>query len=198
MLLGFVEAVRQRLTVTELLVPISLSMTLLWPFWSYRFVLPLAPYLFLYLVLGLRRLSLLTSRTASVLDPWRLARVALLCILGLHAYDHIGYVLHVRDQTRSHDDEWVASWHDVDAGLIWMSNNLEDEGIVATTNPALVYLRTGKRTVNIDKLTETWKAWIERRVRYVACLCPSDLPHDSLGGYKILYRIPHRLWVIQI
>ena len=50
---GFVRTARERVTVAEILVPISLVITVLWPFWSFRFVLPLTPFLYLYFVKGL-------------------------------------------------------------------------------------------------------------------------------------------------
>src|SRR5688500_11895524 len=81
-LLGFVQTARTRVTAAELLLPISLAIILVWPFWTFRFVVPLTPYLFFYLVAGLRTL-------ASV----GVARVALLCVIGLHVSDHARYVL---------------------------------------------------------------------------------------------------------
>ena len=52
-LLGFVRTARERVTVAELLVPVSLVITVFWPFWSFRFVVPLAPFLYFYFVTGL-------------------------------------------------------------------------------------------------------------------------------------------------
>ena len=76
-LLGFVQTARTRVTLAELFVPISLGITLLWPFWTFRFVIPLAPYLFVYLVAGIRTLA-----------PPSVVRIALLCVIGLHVSDH--------------------------------------------------------------------------------------------------------------
>ena len=41
---------RERMTVAELIVPILLSITFVWPFWSVGFVLPLTPVPCLYFV----------------------------------------------------------------------------------------------------------------------------------------------------
>ena len=61
-MLGFVQTARRHVTVAELLVPISLGIIFLWPFWTFRFVVPLAPYLFFYLVAGIRTVAPLERR----------------------------------------------------------------------------------------------------------------------------------------
>ena len=56
-LLGFVAVARRRMTVAEFLVPVALAIILIWPFWSFRFLLPLAPYLFFYFIAGIQSLA---------------------------------------------------------------------------------------------------------------------------------------------
>ena len=53
-LIGYVSAARTRLSAVELLVPISIAMIVVVPFWTFRYVLPLAPFLFFYFLEGLR------------------------------------------------------------------------------------------------------------------------------------------------
>jgi hypothetical protein len=195
-IVGFIDAVRHRITVVEILVPVSLAITLLWPFWSFRFVLPLTPYLVFYLLAGLRGLHAWLAPATP--DPWRISRIAILVILGLHVYDHVGYILHVRTASITQKDEWLVHSGEVDAALAWMSENLPDEVTVASTNPALVYLRTGRPTVTLDRVAEHWSVWKGRGVQFVACLLPADLPSESLGGYKVLYQSPGGLWIIEI
>ena len=183
-LVGFFKSVRERVTVAEILVPIALAIVLLWPFWSFRFVLPLAPFLLVYMVVGVKALA-----------PSRVARIVLMTIIGLHLFDHAGYVLQLRDPSRSSTLDWLASARDVDATLEWMNRDLKDEGAVATTNPALVYLRTGRKTISFDQITSDWSVWRRKGVRYVVCLLPTELPR---GDYKLLYHSAGRLWVIEI
>lgn len=186
-LIGFVHVVRQRVTVAEFLVPISLALTLLWPFWSYRFVLPLAPFVFVYLVRGLQTFA-----------PLRVVRIVLLCIIGLNSYDHAGYIFQARHSARPEGVEWIAHAREVDAALDWMNRSLGNEGVIAATNPALVYLRTGRKAIALDDPRADWSSWKRRGVRYLACLLPLELPAASQGEYKVLYRSPARLWVIEI
>ena len=75
-LAGFIATARRRMTVVEFLVPIAIGIILLWPFWSFRFLLPLIPFLFFYLAIGLQVL------TRSV----RVARIAIVCIIALSLY----------------------------------------------------------------------------------------------------------------
>lgn len=187
-LVGFIEAARRRATVAEFLVPVCIAVVLLWPFWSFRFVLPLTPFLFFYLVTGL---NVLTR------SP-QFARVALLCIIGLNLYDHAGYILHGRSQGQASRAEWIGGTQEVDAALDWIRDNLGTDGTIASTNPALLYLRTGRRSISYDDPTVGWAVWKTRGVRYVACLLPMELPSGRPGEYKILYQSPGRLWVVDL
>jgi len=187
-LVGFVAAARQRMTLVEFLVPISIAIILLWPFWSFRFMIPLVPFLFFYLLIGLQTLA----RSA------RVARLALLCIIGLSLYDHVGYILHTRGQSEPNRGEWLGNARDVDIAIDWIRDNLGSDGIIATTNPALLYLRTDRRSITYDNPTLQLAAWKARGVRYVACLLPLDLPSSARGTYKVLYQSPGRLWVIEL
>jgi hypothetical protein len=186
-LTGFIVTARRQMTVAEFLVPISVAIILLWPFASFRFMLPLIPFLFFYLVIGLQALT----RTA------RAARIVLLCIIGLSLYDHAGYVFYMRGQSEPVRGGWVGSAREVDTALAWIRDNLDADGIIATTNPALLYLHTGRKSITYDdsvRLAE-WKA---RGVRYLACLIPRELPSRGADPYKVLYQSSARLWVIEL
>lgn len=184
---GFIRTVRERVTVAEFLVPISLSITLLWPFWSFRFVLPLTPLLYLYFVKGLAGAGI--------------CRVALLVVISLNLYDHAGYIALARSDP-SKGVDWVASFDEIDTTLKWMNTHLEPDAVVASTNPALVYLRTGHQTIALDKVTEPWSVLRGRGARYAACLVSHDLPSVSLGQYDLLYQSrPERqdsYWVVDL
>jgi hypothetical protein len=187
-LVGFIRMARQKLTAAEFLVPVALAIVLLWPFWCFRFVLPLAPFLLFYFSAGMQAIT----------RSWRVARIALLCIIGLNVYDHVGYILHLRDQGRPSSTEWVGSSQEVDAALDWVARNLRSDGMIATTNPALVYLRTGRKSIAYDDPAIDLATWRARGVRYLICLLPLDLPARSSSQYRVLYQSPGRLWVIEL
>lgn len=73
-LVGFVVQLRRGLTAAELLVAITITMVLLVPGRTFRYLLPLAPFLWMYLVDGLRTVAI--GRAAVV-------RVALICLIAL-------------------------------------------------------------------------------------------------------------------
>ena len=136
---GYIRTVRQRVTVAEFLVPISLAITVLWPWWTFRFVLPLSPFLFFYFIRGLQWPGVVP-----------LARIVILSIIGLNLYDHTSYVL--RASSNLSGINWLARATEVDETLDWMRTNLDKDAVIATTNPALVHLRTGHLAITLD----TW------------------------------------------
>lgn len=185
-LLGFVQTIRRELTPAELVVPIALAIIFVWPFWTFRFVVPLTPYLFLYLIRGIRTFA-----------PVEVVRIALLCVIGLHASDHARYILEARSADRSTQVTWLAQQKETDEVLDWMIAHLGD-GVIATTNPALVHLRTGHRTLSFDRPRESWDVWRARGVRYVVCLLAVELPSQARERTKLLYRTRGGFWVLEL
>jgi hypothetical protein len=184
---GFVRTVRERWTVAEFLVPLSLVITLLWPFWTFRFVLPLTPFLYLYFVKGL-------------MEP-AAARIVLLVVISLNLYDHGGYIARVRSDPANGAD-WIANFQELDTTLEWMKAHLEPDAVVATTNPAIVHLWTGHKTITLDRVMEPWSVWRTRGARYVACLVSYELPGAWLGSHNLVYQShperPISYWVIDL
>ena len=86
---------------------------------------------------------------------------------------------------------------DVEAAIDWIGDNIGRDGIIATTNPPLLYLRTGLKSITYDRRSLPLEAWKARGVRYLACLLPFDVPYPP-GSYKLLYQSPARLWVIEL
>ncbi len=162
---------------------------MLWPFWSFRFVLPLTPFLYLYFVKGL---------TLSPTFP--VARIALLTAIGLNLYDHAGYVSTLRSEPQRID--WLNKFTELETSLDWMKAHLDKDAVVAATNPALVHLWTGQNTITLDRVTEPWSVWRERGARYIACLVPHELPSASRGPYRLLYASaseePTGFWIVDI
>jgi hypothetical protein len=191
MLAGFAATIRRRMTMAELLVPISFAVAAAWPFPTFRLVLPLTPFLLFYLVEGLK----------VVAGPVRIQvqaplRIALLTIIGLHLYDNLSYVTLARD-TANGRVYFADQFQEADELLTWMRTNLHDAGSVATDRPPLVYLLTGRKTVAIDNLDDNWERWRALGVRYVVSLAPSELPNPS-HGYRIRFQSPSRRWIIEM
>jgi hypothetical protein len=178
-LIGLAGLVRRQLTVAECVVPASVGMILLWPQWTFRFVLPLAPFLLLYLVEGVIRLAGLT-----------IARVVVLLMVGLSLVDHGQYIA----IKLFREPDWLVDARDTDAVIDWLSAHPTD-GIIGTTNPALVYLRTGATTIAITGARSRQAALAARGVDYLVNLRPGNVqpPPD---GTTVRFRSPQRgFWV---
>ena len=184
---GFVRTVRERATVAEFLVPISLLITLLWPFWSFRFVLPLDAV----------SVSVFRERPdAACCAP--ASRCS--CVIGLNVYDHAGYIAQARSEPARMD--WIARFQELDTTLDWMKAHLDRGAVVAATNPAIVHLWTGHKTITLDRVTEPGASGRTGVPVMRRASCRHELPSPWQGSYRLLYQShperPRSYWVIDL
>ena len=182
-LVGFIARWRRGAGVADWFVPLALLPVIFFPHWAYRLVLPLTPFLYGYLVDGVQALT----------NGWaRVLRISLTCLIGLHLADHAMYRIQIDKAV------WLADAREAAQVTDWMQRELKGPGAVASTNPALIFLRTGRRGVAIDDARGRWEAWRQLGIRYVVDLNGSELPDQSLG-YRVLFGTARsRLWVIEI
>ena len=188
-LLRWICALRDRITVAEIFVPMTIAMILPVPVWTYRYMLPLVPFVLFYLYKGF-------GAAASA----RVARIALLCVLGFAVSEHVQYILLARGANRVDTIDWAADSQEVDDVLAWMNEHLAGEsGAVATTNPALVYLRTQRKSVALDNPLDNRRRWKALGIRYLVCLNPAEVPHSPRDDFRLLYQTSRRkLWIVEI
>jgi hypothetical protein len=182
-LIGFIAAWRRDAGVSEYVVPLCLVPIVLFPHWAYRLVLPLAPFLYFYLLTGVQAMT----------SSWtRVARIAIACVLVLHVLDHARYRLQVDDAV------WMQDARETNEVLDWMQRTLKEPGGVASTNPALIYLRTGRRGVAINDARARWATWRSQGIRYLVSLQRSvELPDRALP-YRVLFRTERSgMWVVE-
>jgi hypothetical protein len=80
----------------------------------------------------------------------------------------------------------------------WLNQNTTPDDIIATTNPGLVYLATGRKTVVLTDLRKRWDTWRSAGVRYGVSLHVNQRPSEDYG-YTLRYESPIlRLWILQI
>jgi hypothetical protein len=189
-LLGFVVVARQRVTVAEILVLCSLALTLIWPWWTFRFVLPLAPFLLHYVLIGCATLAQwaqrLTNR-ATAQDIWALPRIVLFCVLALYSYDHWGYLKHATQSPEAMP--WLSEFHEARATFAWIRRHLPLDAVVAATNPAQLFLFTERKAVTAEDPNENWEQWQRIGVRYLVVLRPHSMTalDDDRARYPLLY-----------
>jgi hypothetical protein len=160
---------------------IGASMVMIAPVGSqtFRYLVPLAPFLLLFLWRG-------------VAHP-AVARVAVLCVLGFQLFDH-GMYLRIKATATP---VWIANAEEIDAALSWMETNLVEEGPVASSNPGLVFLRTGRKGIVSTFPDKNWETWRAAGVRYVAALRRSPMP-SRWWKAQVLYQTNGRIWVVRM
>jgi len=188
---------RRRVTVAEPLVVLALVMIILWPFWTFRFVLPLVPFLLCYFVFGIQALAGATSRVwpRIALAPAPAARMFLFVIIGLNVLDHSQYIAQAYGDPRG--GSWKAHADDIDTVLNWVREKGTKDGAIAADNPALVYLRTGRRTIAIAGTISKWTRWQRMGVRYVVSLSDGELLVDPRATLR--YRLgDENVWAFEL
>jgi hypothetical protein len=182
---------RTRVTVAELFVVFTVTMVLLVPSRSFRYVLPLAPFLIFYFFRGIEAIT----RPARSAEFSAAFRIAAACILTLFAIEHVQYIVALRYGPAP---AWLRDFAEVKAETDWMRENLKREGPVATSNPGLVYLTTGRRTLALTNLRNHWLALQNAGVPYAATLHMTDRPNAD-RDFKVIYESPRlKLWVVEI
>jgi hypothetical protein len=180
-LAGWLASPRERFAMPGLLLAATLPMIAPVVGQTFRYLIPLAPYLVLLFWRGLR--------SAAV------ARIALLIVIGLHAMDHAGYLY----QKSTGTAEWLADWRENREVVTWIDQNLPGDATLAATNPGLIYLGSNRHTRAIDGMARNWEQWKQDGIRYVVSTVPGgELPSKSLGWQLRFRSDRHGLWVVEI
>jgi hypothetical protein len=69
---------------------------------------------------------------------------------------------------------------------------------VASNNPGLVYLATGRKGVSMSNARENWQLWQRSGIRYGVALQPADMPDDSLQHRTLYQSSDRRRWVVEL
>jgi hypothetical protein len=195
MVLGWLLAVRRRTKLAEIVVPFSLAITVLWPWWSFRFVLPLAPFLIYYLVTSLATLGQKLERRQGLI-----AQAVLLLVIGLYVVEHASFIAG-RFKSPPTNNDWTQTFTENEETLRFVRERLPADALIATNFPALVHLYTGHKTIFSGNPRENWALWQRLGVRYIALVGITQLPapEDRQGLFRVVYVSPRlRLFVLEI
>jgi hypothetical protein len=189
-LAGFYVIARRRVTVAECIVVLTVAMVVCVPARTYRYVLPLAPFVLLYFFTGV---DAIVTRGRGVFGaPFRIASAIVLTFLLV---EHVQYIAMMRSGSQP---PWLRDYEEVKIVTDWMRTNLHRDGAVVASNPGLVYLTTGRKTLGLTNSEARWLEMKRAGVPYGVALTTAETPVDSLG-FPVLFRSPRlRLWVVEI
>lgn len=189
-LVGFWVRMRRRFTVAECIAVLTVAMVVCVPARTYRYVLPLAPFVLLYFFTGVDAIA--TRGRDEFSGPFRIASAIVLTFLLVEHVQYIGMLHGTRKPA------WLKDYEEVKIVTDWMRVNLSRSGAVASSNPGLVYLTTGRKTLALTNLRPAWRELQAKGVPYAVALTTAEKPSASLG-FPLLFESPRlKLWVVEI
>ena len=191
-LAGFIATIRRAATVAEWMVPATVAMVVLVPAPTFRYVLPLAPFIVFYFLGGLDALVSAVKRAAPP-APTAAFRITSACLLVLFAAEHAAYVWRAR---QGPTPVWIEEFEEARLVTDWLAGH--GSGFVASNNPGLIYLATGLKGVSMGNAPANWAHWQELGVRYAATLRPVPKPKDSLPYTARFETARLKLWVVEL
>ena len=190
---GFIATAIRKATLAEFALPASLVIILLWPWPPYRFILPFAPFIVFYFLTGLRLIQQLKQRvdgTSKLRAQWPVFGVAVVCILAAHLYDHTRYIVKKFQPVAADRPLWLRAFEENRAMLEWVSKKAPEDCVIATPNPALVYLFTGRKTISFTNPQGNWERWNQIGMRYLVRTSVTPVPKPDVFT-EARYDIPY-------
>jgi hypothetical protein len=188
-LLGLIRTLRREVTVAEMAVVATVLMAFMWPFDPFRFILPLLPFLLYYVAKGVEStISSLGGRHGR-----RVGDVVFAVFIWTVAAINVAGSLVELPGTRPPGTErarWQAAFDQRETLLAWVRENLPQDAVIMSNNPALVHLLTGRKSIG---------AWdpktIRERLHAAGAHYRADcgvVPSWPLGliNQRVVYRVP--------
>ncbi|MFN0110799.1 MAG: hypothetical protein ACKVZH_18215 [Blastocatellia bacterium] len=194
-IIGLIATARRKMTMAEFAVPLSLAVTVLWPWETFRFVLPLIPFVIFYFALGIRELVALIQRSKPATNgalQWQAALLVVALIAAVNLYGNVNYIYKSGDLRER--PQWLQTFDEAEAMLKWVKANVAPNDGIATLNPPLVNLYTDRKTIASDFPAQNWENWKRLGIRYVVkAAVYGENPDPNEQKFKIVYRAPGRV-----
>jgi hypothetical protein len=194
-LAGYIAAVRERLTLAEIVTPLAMGVSLLWGWEQYRLLLPLTPFLLFYLLMGVRLIARLcqklyagTSLRGARREPIPLLVFSWVFVVGA-LYGNYQYIQRKYDPVPENRSRWISAFEENEAFIKYIGENIPKDEPLATQNPALAHLYTGHKTIASNDPASRWEVWNRLGVRYLAKTSPYPV---QLDANESKYRTIHR------
>jgi len=195
LLTGFLSVALRKVTLAEIVVPISVVVTISWGSGQFRLLLPLLPLLLFYLVIGVETLAHLTGRliareASATRRSWDVATLFISAVALSNLYGNLQYLERKRDLDPARGVHWIRAFEENEALMRYLDGHVPADAVIATQNPALLHLYTGRRTVSSDDPEGQWETWKQLGVRYLARTSPFPLepPGPSERQFRTIYR----------
>ena len=189
---GFISVARERVTLAEIVVPLSLMIIVAWPWPPGRFVLPLSPFIIFYILMGMQVVQRLYQRLRPASNPraqWAAVVVVIWCVIAINTLSNGRQILSLYGPPSERPGR-IRSFDETEAMFKWIRETIPKEEVIATFNPALVHLYTGHKTIFPEEPTGDWNNWTHLGVRYVVFTPwhrePDFSPTDS--SYNVVYQ----------
>ncbi len=192
-LAGFIATARERVTLAEIVTPLAIGVSALWGWEQHRLMLPLIPFIFFYLLMGVRLIAKLYQKLYAGPNP-RGEFIPLLAASLLFAasvlYANYQYIDRKYDPVPENRTRWISAFEENVAFIKYVSGTIPKDEVVATQNPALFHLYTGRKTIASDEPASRWETWNRIGVRYIARTSPFQLPKPEAdeSKYRTIYR----------
>ncbi len=191
-LIGFVAAVRRRVSFVEIAAPITLAIVLLWPGKPTRQLVPWVPVVLAYTALGIRTLARPLARR----DGWSPALAVIAALAGVSLLAHVTYIRQLWGPAAERP-VFVQLFDEVLAPIRWARDHVPAGQPLATPYPALTYLYSGHPTVGVADLSDAgdtpvhWERWRRLGIHYlVDTNYLNDPPVPAEGRFTTVYRSP--------
>jgi hypothetical protein len=195
--LGFVALVGRGARLMELHLVATVGLLLLFPFDNARYLLPFTPFFLAWAASGGGVLARVAARAAGVRTTAAAGASAALVLVAIAAA--VNVVASVAPLVEPHPTGplaerygWRESFRENRALLEWVARNVAPDAVLATHNPPLVYLLTGRKTVGHWDPALDRARWHAAGARYwVDCWYSwKKFPDLSGSGLPLLYRSP--------
>lgn len=195
---GYVVSVREKITMAEIALPLSLAIIIAWPFPPYRFLLPSLPLLLLFFLRGVGVCWRLHQRFSRAMEqvvstdvlPWGALNGAAIVLVMICLFGNGSYLVRKYANDPQVHPRMMRVFGEQEAILKWTAENVPQTETVLTTNPALVYLYTSHHTTTYNNPEAQWDRWIRMGVRYLVLLTPTRLsdPNPLDRRYHTIFR----------
>jgi len=186
---GFFAVARERVRFAELAVPLSLAVIVLWPFETIRYVLPLAPFVIFYFLMGLREAQRLVQRAlGKSRTHWSAVQLALVALIAINLFGNIRYIANLQFGSPLDKPQWISKFEEAEKLFEQIRRQAPKTDTIVALNPAIITLYTGHKTVSWDDPAKRWELWKAISVRYMVWVSLYPQPVNAAEtNYRVVY-----------